>query len=74
MEFSYDKIADALYIYINRGEIKESKELSKNIVIDYNEQNKIYGIEIINFSKINLNLNELIKLSDNELVANVTSL
>ncbi|MCY3414371.1 MAG: DUF2283 domain-containing protein [Candidatus Heimdallarchaeota archaeon] len=74
MDFSYDSLVDALYIYINRGEIKETKQVNKFINIDFNLDDEIYGIEILNFSKSKINLDKLIKLSENELVATVSTL
>lgn len=68
MDFSYDKIADVLYIKISHEEIEESDEVSPGIVIDYSKNQKIVGIEVLNYSQRNLNLNELITLQSDELI------
>jgi uncharacterized protein YuzE len=69
MEFSFDQIADALYIYISKSKVVETDQISENVMIDYDDNNQICGIEIINFSKVNLDLNRLVKLSSDELIA-----
>ncbi len=73
MEFSFDQIADALYIYISKSKVSETDQISENVMIDYDDNNQICGIEIINFSKVNLDLNRLVLLSSDELIASVAS-
>lgn len=57
---SYDPTADALYIRLREGKVADSVELSNNIIVDYDEEGKIIGIEILNFSKTRINLNEIV--------------
>lgn len=56
MKFEYDKEVDAAYIYlehpIKEGEAKKTIELNENIIIDFNENGKLLGIEILDASKI----------------------
>ncbi len=56
MKFEYDKDVDAAYIYveypIKDGEIKKNIELNENIILDFDENNKLLGIEILNASKV----------------------
>ena len=73
MEFSFDQIADALYIYISKSNVVDTDQISENVMIDYDGNNQICGIEIINFSKVNLDLNRLVTLSSDELIASVAS-
>ena len=73
MEFSFDEEADALYIYISRVAIVESEPLNKNLVIDYDKDRNICGIEILNYSHSNLDLNKLIRLTSNEIITQVTA-
>ncbi|MHA1344335.1 MAG: DUF2283 domain-containing protein [Promethearchaeota archaeon] len=68
MEFSFDKIADALYIQFSREKVIETEEISEGIIMDYGENNFIIGIEILNYTKRNINLNEIIKLNSEEIV------
>jgi uncharacterized protein YuzE len=56
MKFEYDKNGDSAYIYlkypINDGEAKKTVELNENIILDFDDKNKIIGIEILNASKV----------------------
>lgn len=49
MKINYDKEADALYIKLKEGKVYETEELEDNIIIDYDEQKNIQGIEITYF-------------------------
>jgi len=62
--FVYDRTADALYIRFSDKEISESMEMDERIIVDYGKDGSIVGIEILDCSKRNLDLNELISLSD----------
>ena len=57
MKLKVDEKADALYLRIDESRIVESEEVSPGIVIDYNEQNAVVGVEILNLSKRSSNLN-----------------
>ncbi len=57
---SYDPVADALYIRLKEDKVANSIELCNNVIVDYNDRGEIVGIEILNFSKSKINLNELI--------------
>ena len=55
MKVTYDKEADAAYMYlkkISRGEVKETIELNENIIIDFDSQKRLIGIEILSASKV----------------------
>jgi uncharacterized protein YuzE len=56
MEMTYDKTADAAYIYLNhhtkRREVKKTIPASPNIILDYDAKNKLIGIEILSASKV----------------------
>jgi len=56
----YDPEADALYIKIRDGKVADSEEISDGIIIDYDEDGNIIGIEVVEFSKKKINLNELV--------------
>ena len=68
MDFSFDKVADVLYIRFRDENIEESDEISAGIIIDYSKSKQIIGLEIINFNKRNFDLNSLIKLDDDEII------
>ena len=50
MKIKYDKQTDVLYIQLNNNPIAESGEDKKGIILDYDRQNNIVGIEILNAS------------------------
>ena len=56
MNFEYDKEADAAYIYleatIKEGEAKNTIEVNDNIILDFDAEGKLLGIEILNASKV----------------------
>ena len=50
MKIKYDKITDVLYIQFNNNKIIESGEDHKGVIVDYDDQNNVVGIEILNAS------------------------
>jgi len=56
MKFEYDKEADAAYIYIEYpikdGEAKKNIEINENIILDFDTNGKLLGIEILDASKV----------------------
>jgi len=44
---SYDAEADAAYIRFSSGKVKESEEVSEGIVLDYDEDGRIIGMEVL---------------------------
>ena len=68
MDFSFDKIADALRIIFSQDAIVESDEIAPGIIVDYSGTKDIIGLEILNFSERNLNLNQLITLPTDEII------
>lgn len=57
MKLNYYEETDSLYIDLSAGTSVESKEISDGVVLDYDEDGKLVGIDIDNASK-KLNLNE----------------
>lgn len=51
MKLHIDKSADALYLRLDDSRIVESAEVSPGVVLDYNEQNEVVGIEMLNLSR-----------------------
>ena len=68
MEFSYDKVANALYLRFSNEEIQESDEIAKGIIVDYGKDDRLVGVEILNFTDRNLNLNDLIQKNVEEII------
>ena len=59
MKIAYYPETDSMYIDFSSKESHESKEISKGVVIDYDSDGNITGIDIDNASK-KLDLKELI--------------
>jgi len=47
MKIEYDKEVDALYIRIQEKKVSKTKEVEEGINLDFDEQGKIIGLEII---------------------------
>lgn len=56
MKMTYDKKVDAAYIYIKEkigaGEVKNSISLNENIILDFDSNKKLVGIEILSASTV----------------------
>lgn len=48
MKFEYDSEVDALYIRIEETDITRTEELKEGINLDFNSQDRLVGIEILN--------------------------
>lgn len=48
MKVHFDEKADALYLRLDDSHIVESEEVRPGVVLDFNEQNQVVGIEIMN--------------------------
>ncbi len=61
MKLHIDKKSDALYLRLDDSSIIESQEVSPGVVLDFNEDNQVVGIEMLNLSQRTpqLNLDEL---------------
>ena len=68
MDFSFDKMANALYIRFSREKVSNSDEIAEGIIFDYGKDGSIIGIEVLNFKQRKLDLNELIDLNVEEII------
>ncbi len=68
MNFSFDKIANVLYIRFSNEKILNSDEIAEGIIIDYGKNENIVGVEILNFTDRKLNLNDLVQMTIEELI------
>ena len=61
MKLHIDKKSDALYLRLDDSSIIESQEVSPGVVLDFNDDDQVVGIEILNLSQRTpqLNLDEL---------------
>ena len=73
MKVDYDQVADSIYFRLKGAEVSDSIEISDGIIVDYDSNHEICGIEMLLFSKRNLDLNRLLMLKDEELVAEVSN-
>ena len=48
---TYDPDADAAYMVLGDAAIVESEEVAPNMVLDYDADDRVVGIEILNASK-----------------------
>lgn len=51
MRVRIDREADAVYLNLTDRKIKESEEIADGIVVDYDDQGRIVGIEVLDASK-----------------------
>jgi len=56
MKTEYDQEADAAYIYlvdkIEKGQVEKTIQLNDSLSVDFDKNNKLVGIEILNASKM----------------------
>ena len=71
MEMKYDKVADALSIRLSGEKVVDSEEIKPGLILDYGKKGDLVGIEILNFSHHEINLNEIIRLNPDEIVPNI---
>jgi uncharacterized protein YuzE len=46
-----DQEADALYLRLDESKIVESEQVSPGVVLDYNAENQVVGVEILHLSR-----------------------
>lgn len=51
MKLTIDKEADALYLDLDETPAVDSEEISPGIILDYNSEGKVTGIEMLYLSK-----------------------
>lgn len=59
MKVKYDKEVDILYIQFSDNKINESDEEKAGIILDYDKEGSIVGIEVLNASKKMKNINKV---------------
>ncbi len=63
MRLKIDKQSDALYLRLDETEIVDSEEVQPGVILDFDKDNLVVGIEILNLStripKEKLNLVQL---------------
>ena len=51
MRLTFDREADALYVNLDEAPAAESEEISPGLILDYNAEGKLVGIEMLYLSK-----------------------
>jgi uncharacterized protein YuzE len=51
MKLTIDREADALYLNLDESPAAESEEISPGVILDYNAEGKVVGIEMLHLSK-----------------------
>ena len=51
MKMRYDEKADALYLRLDDSKIVESEEVQPGIVLDFNADKQVVGIEVLNLKR-----------------------
>ena len=51
MKVHYDEKVDALYVRLDDSKIIESEEVKEDTILDYNSNNQVVGIEVLNAGK-----------------------
>ncbi|PKO30894.1 MAG: DUF2283 domain-containing protein [Betaproteobacteria bacterium HGW-Betaproteobacteria-7] len=51
MKIDYDPATDALYVHLSDLPIIESEQIKPGIVLDYDEDGSVVGIEVLSASK-----------------------
>ncbi len=66
MKIEYSKEADAIYIYFKEDFVEKSREIEDGIVIDFDKNGQMIGIEVLDASKrysladiVNINIENL---------------
>jgi len=54
MKLEFDPIADAAYFEISSADVEETKEIEPGIVVDYDKDGHVVGIEVLSVSKRDL--------------------
>ena len=56
MKLTIDTSADALYLRLDKSPIVETEEVSPGVMLDFNENNEVVGVEMLYLSKRSENL------------------
>jgi uncharacterized protein YuzE len=59
MKIEYDQQADAMYIRLRAGSVAESDEVRPGVILDFDSEGQVLGIEMLDVSKRTDNPREL---------------
>ena len=57
MKLTVDKVADALYLRLDDSSIVDTEEVSPGIILDFNKDKEVVGVEMLYLSKRSRKLN-----------------
>ena len=57
MKIKYDANTDAIYVILSDDKVVESEERSKDVIVDYNKNDEIVAIEVLNVKDNNRTIN-----------------
>jgi uncharacterized protein YuzE len=52
LKFRFDEVTHSLYVKFNNNRVVESEELEDNLIVDFDNNDKIVGFEILNLQKL----------------------
>lgn len=58
---TYDPVADALYVRVRDGEVADTVEVAEGVIVDLDREGRVLGIEILGYSKSEIDLDEIVK-------------
>jgi len=50
MKITYDKLADAMYIYFHTGKVFKTVEMKDSVIVDLDKKGNLIGIEVLGIS------------------------
>ena len=71
VRIGYDKVADALYIKLRDDRIVDCDEVSPGVVVDFKDKGEVVGIEVLGFSRRDIDMKRLVIEGPESLVADV---
>ena len=51
MKLEFDPQADAVYLELTEAEVEESREVQSGVILDYDAEGQVVGIEVLGVSK-----------------------
>ena len=51
MKLEFDPVADAAYFEISSADVEATKEIEPGIIVDYDKDGHVIGIEVLSVSK-----------------------
>jgi uncharacterized protein YuzE len=51
MKLEFDPQADAVYLELTDAEVEESREIQSGVILDYDAEGQVVGIEVLCVSK-----------------------